>query len=152
MNIDTREVMSVIDRFNTALNLLDAYDHQTLEKPKGNKAVYMLDYDECRQVINAMKFASNSQLFGNEKDDSFKGSIANIYQEFSGVEIYPTLEEKAAHLLYFLDKNGALFLDAAKTVKAIADHTLAALTIMIAESKPDEMEMMVKVVMNCLVK
>lgn len=174
MNIDTREVMSVIDRFNTALNLLDAYDHQTLEKPKGNKAVYMLDYDECRQVINAMKFASNSQLFGNEKDDSFKGSIANIYQEFGGIEIYPTLEEKAAHLLYFvtknhsfsdgnkriaaamflyfLDKNGALFLDDAKTVKAIADHTLAALTIMIAESKPDEMEMMVKVVMNCLVK
>lgn len=174
MNIDTREVMSVIDRFNTALDLLDAYDHQTLEKPKGNKAVYMLDYDECRQVINAMKFASDSQLFGNEKDDSFKGSIANIYQEFGGVEIYPTLEEKAARLLYFvtkdhsfsdgnkriaaamflyfLDKNGALFLDDAKTVKAIADHTLAALTIMIAESKPDEMEMMVKVVMNCLVK
>lgn len=134
----------------------------------------MLDYDECCQVINAMKFASDSQLFGNEKDDSFKGSIANIYQEFGGIEIYPTLEEKAAHLLYFvtknhsfsdgnkriaaamflyfLDKNGALFLDAAKTVKTIADHTLAALTIMIAESKPDEMEMMVKVVMNCMVK
>lgn len=171
--LDAKQVLSVIEKFNTALDLLDDYDHQTMKKPKGSKAVYVLEYDECRKVINEMKFASDSELFGNEKDDSFKGSIANIYQEFGGVEIYPSLEEKAANLLYFvtknhsfsdgnkriaaamflyfLDKNGALFLDEAKTEKAIADQTLAALTIMIAESQPSEKEMMVNVIMNCMV-
>ena len=172
--LDAKQVISVIEKFNTALDLLDAYDHQTLDKPKGNKAVYMLDYDECRKVISEMKFTSDSELFGNEKDDSFKGSIANIYQEFGGVEIYPSIEEKAANLLYFvtknhsfsdgnkriaaamflyfLDKNNALFLDEAKTEKTIADQTLAALTIMIAESQPAEKEMMISVIMNCMIK
>ena len=172
--LDAKQVLSVIEKFNTALDLLDDYDHQTMKKPTGNKAVYVLGYDECRKVINEMKFASDSELFGNEKDDSFKGSIANIYQEFGGVEIYPTLEEKAANLLYFitknhsfsdgnkriaaamflyfLDKNGALFLDDEKTEKTIADQTLAALTIMIAESQPTEKEMMINVVMNCMVR
>lgn len=162
--LDAKQVLSVIEKFNAALDLLDDYDHQTMKKPTGSKAVYVLVYDECRKVINEMKFSSDSELFGNEKDDSFKGSIANIYQEFGGVEIYPSLEEKAANLLYFvtknhsfsdgnkriaaamflyfLDKNGALFLDEAKTEKTIADQTLAALTIMIAESQPAEKEMM----------
>lgn len=172
--LDTRQVLSVIEKFNTALDLLDAYDHQTLKKPKGNKAVYTLDYDECRRVIDQMRFSSDSQLFGNEKDDSFKGSIANIYQEFGGVEIYQTLEEKAANLLYFitknhsfsdgnkriaaamflyfLDKNDALFIDNEKTQKIIADQTLAALTIMIAQSQSAEKEMMINVIMNCMIK
>ena len=172
--LDAKQVLSVIEKFNTALDLLDAYDHQTMKKPKGSKAVYVLDYYECRKIISEMKFSADSELFGNEKDDSFKGSIANIYQEFGGVEIYPSLEEKAANLLYFvtknhsfsdgnkriaaamflyfLDKNGALFLDDAKTEKAIADQTLAALTIMIAESQPSEKEMMINVIMNCMVK
>lgn len=172
--LDTRQVLSVIEKFNTALDLLDAYDHQTLKKPKGNKAVYTLDYNECRRVIDQMRFSSDSQLFGNEKDDSFKGSIANIYQEFGGVEIYQTLEEKAANLLYFitknhsfsdgnkriaaamflyfLDKNDALFIDNEKTQKIIADQTLAALTIMIAQSQPAEKEMMINVIMNCMIK
>ena len=172
--LDAKQVLSVIEKFNTALDMLDAYDHQTLDKPKGSKAVYVLSYDECRKVIDEMKYASDSALFGNEKDDSFRGSIANIYQEFGGVEIYPSLEEKAANLLYFvtknhsfsdgnkriaaamflyfLDKNGALFLDEAKTEKTIADQTLAALTIMIAESQPAEKEMMISVIMNCMVK
>lgn len=172
--LDAKQVLSVIEKFNAALDLLDDYDHQTMKKPTGSKAIYVLDYDECRKVINEMKFASDSELFGNEKDDSFKGSIANIYQEFGGVEIYPSLEEKAANLLYFvtknhsfsdgnkriaaamflyfLDKNNALFLDDAKTEKTIADQTLAALTIMIAESQPAEKEMMINVIMNCMVK
>ena len=116
-----------------------------------------------------MRFCDESDLFGKEKDDSFKGSIGNIYQSFAGQDIYPTLEEKAAHLLYFvtknhsffdgnkriaatiflyfLDKNGVLFMDGGKRID---DHTLVALTIMIAESRPDEMEMMITVVMNCL--
>ena len=78
--LDAKQVLSVIEKFNTALDLLDAYDHQTMKKPKGNKAVYVLDYDECRKIIGEMKFAADSELFGNEKDDSFKGSIAKIYQ------------------------------------------------------------------------
>ena len=116
-----------------------------------------------------MKFSTDSDLFGNEKDDSFKGSIGNIYQSFAGQDIYPTLEEKAANLLYFitknhsfsdgnkriaatmflyfLDKNGILFTDGNKLID---DHTLVALTIMIAESKPDEKEMMISVIMNCI--
>ena len=171
--LDAKQVLSVIEKYNCALDMLDEYDHQTMRKPKGSKASYVLTYDECRKVIDEMKFSAESELFGNEKDDSFKGSIADIYQEFGGVEIYPSLEEKASNLLYFvtknhsfsdgnkriaaamflyfLDMNGALFHDDAKTEKAIADQTLAALTIMIAESNPDEKEMMIKVIMNCMV-
>ena len=140
-----------------------------MKRPDGNKTVYILSYEECRQVIDSMKFSADSDLFGNEKDDSFKGSIGNIYQSFAGQDIYPTLEEKAANLLYFitknhsfsdgnkriaatmflyfLDKNGILFADGNKLID---DHTLVALTIMIAESKPDEKEMMISLIMNCI--
>ena len=168
-SLDAKQVLSVIEKYSLALELLDDYDHQTMKRPDGNKAVYILSYEECRQVIDRMKFSSDSDLFGNEKDDSFKGSIGNIYQSFAGQDIYPTLEEKAANLLYFvtknhsfsdgnkriaatmflyfLDKNGILFDNG---VKLIDDHTLVALTIMIAESQPDEKEMMISVVMNCI--
>ena len=168
-SLDAKQVLSVIEKYSLALDLLDDYDHQTMKRPDGNKAVYILSYEECRQVIDSMKFSTDSDLFGNEKDDSFKGSIGNIYQSFAGQDIYPTLEEKAANLLYFitknhsfsdgnkriaatmflyfLDKNGILFTDG---YKLIDDHTLVALTIMIAESKPDEKEMMISVIMNCI--
>ena len=168
--LDAQQVLSVVESYSAALDMLDDYDHQTMSKPKGNAATYTLTYDECREVIDKMKFATDSNLFGNEKDDSFKGSIGAIYQSFDGEDLYPSLEEKAANLLYFvtknhsfsdgnkriaatmflyfLDKNGALFADGHKR---IADYTLVALTIMIAESKPEEKEMMVNVIMNCLV-
>ena len=167
--LDSRQVLTVIEKYSEALNMLDDYDHQTMKRPKGNEATYVLTYEECREVIASMRFGDESDLFGNEKDDSFKGSIGNIYQSFGGKDVYPSLEEKAAHLLYFvtknhsfsdgnkriaatmflyfLDKNGALFVDGQKVID---DHTLVALTIMIAESKPDEMDMMVTVIMNCL--
>ena len=168
-SLDAKQVLSVIEKYSLALDLLDDYDHQTMKRPDGNKAVYILSYEECRQVIDSMKFSTDSDLFGNEKDDSFKGSIGNIYQSFAGQDIYPTLEEKAANLLYFitknhsfsdgnkriaatmflyfLDKNGILFTDGNKLID---DHTLVALTIMIAESKPNEKEMMISVIMNCI--
>ena len=167
--LDARQVLAVIERYSTALDLLDDYDHQTMQRPEGSEATYVLTYKECRSVIDSMRFRNESALFGNEKDDSFKGSIGNIYQSFGGQEVYPTLEEKAANLLYFitknhsfsdgnkriaaamflyfLDKNGVLFVDNEKTID---DHTLVALTIMIAESKPEEKEMMISVIMNCL--
>jgi len=167
--LDSKQVLSVIERYSTALDLLDSYDHQNMQRPKGNNATYVLSYEECKQVISAMRFGSESELFGREKDDSFAGSIGNIYQSFAGKELYPSLEEKAANLLYFvtknhsffdgnkriaatmflyfLDKNGVLFMD---DQKLIEDHTLVALTIMIAESRPEEKEMMISVIMNCM--
>lgn len=168
-SIDTKQVLSVVEKYSTALDLLDAYDHQNMPRPKGNEAIYVLTYEECREVIESMKFGDESDLFGNEKDDSFKGSIGAIYQSFGGKDLYESLEEKAAHLLYFvtknhsfsdgnkriaatmflhfLDRNSALFINGRKRID---DYTLVALTIMIAESKPEEKDMMVSVVMNCL--
>lgn len=167
--LDSRQVLDVIQKYSKALDLLDSYDHQTMERPEGNSATYELTYEECMDVISKMRFGAESDLFGKEKDDSFRGSIGNIYQSYARQELYPTLEEKAAHLLYFvtknhsfldgnkriaatmflyfLDKNGVLF---AGGEKLIDDHTLVALTIMIAESKPEEKEMMITVIMNCL--
>lgn len=166
---DSKQVLSVIEKYSEALELLDSYDHQNMKRPRGNQATYELTYEECRGVIAQMRFGNESDLFGREKDDSFKGSIGNIYQSFGGQDVYPTLEEKAAHLLYFvtknhsfydgnkriaatmflhfLDRNGVLFMDG---IKLIEDHTLVALTIMIAESRPEEKDMMITVIMNCL--
>lgn len=168
-SLDGKQILSVIEKYSDALEMLDSYDHQTMTRPKGKPATYALDYEECMQVISQMRFGNESELFGKEKDDSFRGSIGNIYQSFGGQELYPSLEEKAAHLLYFvtknhsfldgnkriaaamflyfLDKNGVLFVDGKKLIE---NHTLVALTIMIAESKPVEKDMMITVIMNCL--
>ena len=167
--LDSKQVLSVIEKYSNALDLLDSYDHQNMTRPKGNEATYVLQYEECMEVIQSMRFGDESDLFGKEKDDSFKGSIGNIYQSFGGVDIYESLEEKAANLLYFvtknhsffdgnkriaatmflyfLDKNNALFVDGKKKIE---DSTLVALTIMIAESRPEEKEMMISVIMNCM--
>jgi prophage maintenance system killer protein len=168
-SLDGKQVLSVIERYSLALDLLDDYDHQRVERPKGNEAIYVLTYEECMNVIATMKFGDKSDLFGKEKDDSFKGSIGNIYQSFAGQDVYESLEEKAANLLYFVTKNHS-FLDGNKRIaatmflyfldknqslfedgkKKIEDSTLVALTIMIAESRPEEKEMMISVVMNCM--
>ena len=97
--LDSKQVLSVIEKYSSALDLLDAYDHQNMMRPEGNQAIYVLSYEECMEVIQSMKFGDESDLFGKEKDDSFKGSIGNIYQSFGGVDIYQSLEEKAANLL-----------------------------------------------------
>ena len=168
-SLDASQVLSVVENYGKALDLLDSYDHQTLKRPTGNAPTYVLTYEECRRVIDQMSFSEKSDVFGKEKDDSFKGSIGDIYQTFGGVELYPSLQEKAANLLYFvtknhsfwdgnkriaatmflyfLDKNGVLFKDGEKTID---DATLVALTIMIAESRPEEKEMMVDIIVNCL--
>lgn len=168
--LDAKQILSVIENYNTALTLLDDYDHQCMKRPEGSKATYVLSYEECRKLIDQMRFNADSDLFGHEKDDSFKGSIGNIYQSFVGEDVYPTLEEKAANLLYFvtknhsfsdgnkriaatiflyfLDKNGILYDENGH--KRIADYTLVALTIMIAESRIEEKEMMISIIMNCI--
>ena len=104
-SLDSKQVLAVVERYSQALDLLDAYDHQNMMRLKGNTATYILTYEECRKVIDSMKYGNSSTLFGNEKDDSFKGSIGAIYQSFGGEDLYPTLEEKAANLLYFITKN-----------------------------------------------
>ena len=107
--LDSKQVLSVIEKYSSALDLLDSYDHQNMTRPTGNRAMYVLSYEECMKVIQSMKFGDESDLFGKEKDDSFKGSIGNIYQSFGGIEIYESLEEKAANLLYFVTKNHSFF-------------------------------------------
>ena len=168
--LDVQQVITVMEQYAAALELLDDYDHGCLKRPEGQKDSYILTYEECRQVIDSMQFSGSTALFGVEKDGSFRGSIGNIYQSFGGQDVYPTLEEKAANLLYFLTKNHS-FLDGNKRIaatlflhflnqnqalfvhgeKRIKDHTIAALTILIAESHPDEKETMISVIMNCMI-
>ena len=168
-DVEASQILDIVKRYSPALDLLDDYDHQRLEKPNGTVCTYELSYEECRSVIGEMRFASESELFGRELSDSFKGSIAAIYQGFAEQDAYPTIEEKAAHLLYFIVKNHS-FADGNKRIgaalflyflercgllkphgkKIIADNTLVALTIMIAESRPEEMKAMIALVMTFL--
>ncbi|MBE0424821.1 MAG: virulence RhuM family protein [Lutibacter sp.] len=174
--LDTDEaqgLIKVISSYSTALDLLDDYDHQRLKLPKtGNVEVVKITYEEARNAINELgKQTKFEGLFGKEKDDSFKGSLENIYQTFDGIELYQTLEDKAAHLLYFVVKNHS-FIDGNKRIgaflfvwflernnllyksngnKLIADSTLVALTLMIAQSNPNDKDMMIKVIVNLLV-
>ena len=167
--LESGEIIQVVKSYMKALDLLDDYDHQSLAKPNGTDATYVLKYDECKDLISKMKFSKDSDLFGVEKDDSFKSSISAIYQGFGGQDIYPSMEEKAANLLYFVVKNHS-FHDGNKRIaatlflhflnrnnalfngseKRISDNTLVALTIMIAESRPEEKEAMVTLVMSFL--
>lgn len=167
--LETRQVLDIVQSYTTALDLLDDYDHQRIGFPEGERATYRLTYDECLQVVASMKYGDDSALFGVEKDDSFKGSIGNIYQTFAGEDVYPSLEEKASNLLYFITKNHS-FLDGNKRIaatlflffldrnnalfvsgrKVIDDSTLVAVTVMIAESKPEEKDAMVALTMNFL--
>ena len=172
-------VASVLDSFTKGLNILDDYDHQVLKKPSSNdknnseqKESWQLTYEEGRKVIESMRFAETSSLFGNEKDNSFKSTLGAIYQTFDGKDVYPTLEEKAANLLYMLVKNHS-FNDGNKRIAAalfiyflernnllfdtnknpiIDNNTLAAMTLMIALSKPEEKEIMCLLVLNMLNK
>ena len=169
-SLDTEQVLDVVKTYSAALDLLDGYDHQTIDKPKTKGRSVEITYEECREFIDSMKFTADSPLFGNEKDGSFKSALGAVYQSFGGKDLYPSSQEKAANLLYFVTKNhgfsdgnkriaAGLFLYFLKRnrlllrkdgTKRIADHTLVALTVMIAESKPHEKELMVNLVMTFL--
>lgn len=165
-------LLKVVTDYSYALDILDKYDHQQLGvEGTTDQQLFVATYEETIQAIKALKDKfGGSSLFGNEKDQSFKSSIGTIYQSFGGVEFYPTIEEKAANLLYFVVKNHS-FSDGNKRIaaylfvwflekndilyredgsKRIADNALVALTLMIAESKPEEKDMMVKVVVNLI--
>jgi prophage maintenance system killer protein len=169
-SLDTEQVLDVVQTYSCALDLLDGYDHKTIDKPKVKGRTVELTYDECRQFIDSMKFVANSELFGNEKDGSFRSALGAVYQSFGGQDLYPSSQEKAANLLYLVTKNHG-FSDGNKRIaaglflyflkrnkllfrkdgsKRITDHTLVALTVMIACSQPEEKELMVNLVMTFL--
>lgn len=170
LNIDREELAKVIDSYTRALDLLDSYDHQTLVKPKGTRSDYVMTYEEARSIIDSMKFKDMSNVFGVEKEEGkLNGIIAQIYQNVFGKELYPSIEEKAAHLLYFLVKDHP-FADGCKRIAAtlfinflyksnhlyrdnkqiISNEALVAVTILTAESNPNEMEIIVKLIINLL--
>lgn len=171
-NDELKDTFKILTDYVYALDVLDRYDHQQLENEVSDlKGDFKIDYDSALEAIDdlRMKFGG-SKLFGNEKDESFKSSLYTIYQTFDGEELYPSMEEKAANLLYFVVKNHSFsdgnkriaaflfvwFLDKNKMLyredgtKRIADNALVALTLLIAESDPKEKEMMVKVVINLI--
>ena len=171
LNIDEASLVNVVNEYTKALDLLDDYDHQCVLKPNGRKTVYKLEYDECRKIIDSMKFSDTSQVFGVEKEQGkLNGILAAIYQDVFGQEVYPSLEEKAAHLLYFLVKDHP-FVDGCKRIAAtlfleflnrnnalvksgkmiISNDTLVAITVLTAESKPEEMDVVIKLIMNFLI-
>ena len=170
LNIEEKEVLNVIEAYSNALTLLDDYDHGTIPKPDGIVSVYQLTYEECRELIDSMKYGNYSDVFGVEKEyGKLNGILAAIYQNVFGTELYPSIEEKAANLLYFLIKDhpfvggckrigASIFLEFLNKNKhliidgkqIISDSALVAITLMIAESRPEEKETMVKLVMNFL--
>ncbi len=172
--VDSQGLLDVVVDYTYALSTLDSYDYQRLAVADTTAdAPFHATYENAMQAIQAVKerFAE-SPLFGNEKDESFRSSICQIYQTFDGVDLYPSVEEKAAMLLYLVTKNHS-FSDGNKRIaatlflwflnnnrilyredgsKRIADGTLVALTLMIAESRPEEKDVMVKVVVNLINK
>jgi Virulence protein len=116
---EAKGIVQIIAEYSRALNILDDFDHQSLSVPKGTKQTkYKLTYDEAKNIINQMKLKfKDSAIVGQEKDKSFHGSIGAIYQTFDGKDVYPTVEEKAAHLLYFVTKNHS-FVDGNKRIAA----------------------------------
>lgn len=170
LDIEESDVLRAVNEYTNALLLLDQYDHQVLCKPDGNKPIYRITYEECVRMVGKMKDSFDTDVFGVEKESGkVAGIIDSVYQSAFGQDAYPSVEEKAANLLYFmikdhpyadgckriaaslflefLDKNNALFKD---NGKRFSDGTLVALTLMIAESKPEEKDIMVKLVMNLM--
>jgi prophage maintenance system killer protein len=173
-NDESTGLLKIIADYSYALDILDQYDYQALQiKNTSGKETYKLTYNEAiKQIQIVRNHYANSDLFGREKDQSLQSSIGTIYQTFNGIDLYPSIEEKAANLLYYITKNHS-FVDGNKRIaaflflyflekngilfdrngnKRIADNALVALTLMIAVSKTDEKETMVKIVINLINK
>lgn len=172
LSSESNEFLDILSDYSKALDILDQFDHQTLSKENVNEQVsFKINYKEAKKAINELRVKfGGSTLFGNEKDESFKSSIATIDQTFDGKELYKSIEEKAANLLYFVTKNHSFsdgnkriaawlfvwylnknnFLYNTDSSKKIENNTLVALTLMIAESNPDEKEIMVNVIINLI--
>ena len=167
---DAKEVIQVINSYSKAFNLLDKYDHKQIIKPKGKLDLSRITYDDCKSIIQTLEFSKTSSIFGLERDKGLESIINNIYQSFDNKDLYESVEEKAANLLYLTIKNHP-FIDGNKRIAAtifiyflsfykilydndrlnIDNKTLVALTLLIAESNPKEKEIMIDLVMNLLV-
>ena len=166
---DAKEILKVIGEYSKALNLLDDYDHRTIKKIEGNIDERKIKYSNCIEIINKLRFKEESSLFAVERDKGLESIIGNIYQSFAGQDIYKSIEEKAANFLYLIVKNH-VFADGNKRIAAtlfiyflnfygilykngkqtIDNNTLAALTLLIAESNPKEKDVIIDLVMNFL--
>lgn len=166
---DAKEILKVIGDYSKALDLLDDYDHRTLKKIDGNIDERKIEYSECIEIINKLKFNEESTLFAVERDKGLESIIGNIYQSFAGQDIYKSIEEKGANFLYLIVKNH-VFADGNKRIAAtlfiyflnfygilykdgkqtIDNNTLTALTLLIAESNPKEKDVIIDLVMNFL--
>ena len=166
---NVKEVLNVINNFSKGLDILDNYDHRSFEKLKGRTSTKMITYKNCIDLIELLKFNETSDIFALERDKGLNSIINNIYQSFDNKDVYPTIEEKAANFLYLIVKNHA-FIDGNKRIAAtlfiyflhfyniltiedkniIDNNTLAALTILIAESNPKEKNIIIDLIMNIL--
>ena len=166
---DAKEILKVIGEYSKALDLLDDYDHKTLKKIEGNIDKRKIKYEDCINIINKLRFNEESTLFAVERDKGLESIIGNIYQSFDGRDIYKSIEEKGANFLYLIVKNH-VFTDGNKRIAAtlfiyflnfygilykneeqiIDNNTLAALTLLIAESNPKEKDVIIDLVMNFL--
>lgn len=170
LNLEESEVLQAVNQYTNALLLLDKYDHQTLDKPSGNKDVCRITYEECKNLVSKMEDSFKSSVFGHEKEPGkVEGILAAVYQNVFGQEVYPSVEEKAANLLYFMIKDhpyddgckriaASLFLEFLHKnnllykgeEKRLSEGALVAMTLMIAESRAEEKEIMTTLVMNIL--
>ena len=168
-NNDAKEILHVIGSYSKALDLLDDYDHRTLKKIDGSKDARKIKYEDCIEIINKLRFNEESNLFAIERDKGLSSIINNIYKSFDGKDVYKSIEEKASNFLYLIVKNHT-FIDGNKRIAAtlfiyflnfynilyknnkqvIDNNTLAALTLLIAESNPKEKEVIIDLVMNFL--
>ena len=168
---ESQSIIRVINTYSTALNLLDDYDHKRITKPNGTNNTKKIAYEECINIINKLKFNSDSDIFALERNQGLKTIIESIYQSFSGEDLYKTIEEKAANFLYLIIKDH-VFIDGNKRIAAtlfiyflefnnllyqnenriIDNNTLVALTLLIAQSNPKEKDILIDLVMNFIIK
>ncbi len=170
LDIEEADVLRAVYEYTDALTLLDQYDHQSVSRPDGNQPIYRLTYEDCKTMVDAMRSSFKTDVFGVEKESGkVKGIIDAVYQSAFGEDAYPSIEEKAANLLYFMIKDhpyadgckriaASLFLEFLERNdylyrngnKIISDGALVAITLMIAESNPEEKNIMTALVMNLL--
>ena len=166
---EAQEIIKVINNYKDALNLLDDYDHKRISKPRVTINNSKINYEDCMNIVNKLKFNNDSDLFALERDKGLNAIIGNIYQSFDKKDLYPTTEEKAANFLYLIIKNH-VFLDGNKRIAAtlfiyfleyynllyinerqvIDNNTLVAITLLIAQSNPKEKDILIVLIMNFL--
>ena len=166
---EAQEIIKVINNYSNALNLLDDYDHGKVVKPKGTNSDNKINYKNCMNIINQLRWKSDSSLVALERDKGLESIIGNIYASFNGQDVYPSIEEKASNFLYLITKNHT-FIDGNKRIAAtlfiyflefynilyqngkqvIDNNTLVAITLLIAGSNPKEKDILIDLVMNFL--